>query len=301
MTSGEIRQSFLDFFKSKRHTIVPSSSLLSSPPNLLLFTNAGVESVQVPSSWAASIAPSNHPRAADAPSGIRRRGGELANDLEDVGLNATYHHRTFRDARQLEFLGDYFKREAIDWAVESVTEAMEIPKTAPLRHGVFAGQNPRRAGVSSIRKRTIFWAAGIHRGRSGQPTLFLEQKGQLLDQWARPARAGCSRSCILILRHERHQSGAGEPGQCGVHRDRRPRVLHPVQREPRRDLFAAAAAARRYRHGLQTDCRASSNARNNSLISPASFQLRNEHLRPIFDRLERMCGKRYGSTLPEEA
>src|SRR5688572_22060093 len=96
ITSAQTRQSFLDFFKSKGHTIVPSSSLMPDSPNLL-FTNAGMNQF-VPiflgqkkadvSKWAGAI-PGSDTRAADTQKCIRAGGKH--NDLEDVGLD-TYHH-----------------------------------------------------------------------------------------------------------------------------------------------------------------------------------------------------------------
>ncbi len=130
MTSSEIRQSFLDFFAARQHTIVPSASLLPDSPGLL-FTNAGMNPF-VPiflgdktpdvASWAGAI-PGANTRATDTQKCIRAGGKH--NDLEDVGYD-TYHHTLFEMLGNWSF-GDYFKTESLTWGWELITKVWGIP------------------------------------------------------------------------------------------------------------------------------------------------------------------------------
>jgi len=130
MTSAEIRQSFLEFFAAREHTLVPSSSLLPDSPGLL-FTNAGMNQF-VPiflgerqpdvASWAGSR-PARNTRAADTQKCIRAGGKH--NDLEDVGFD-TYHHTMFEMLGNWSF-GDYFKKESLEWGWDLVTKIWGIP------------------------------------------------------------------------------------------------------------------------------------------------------------------------------
>ena len=121
MTASEIRQQYLDFFRSKQHAIVASAPIVVKNDPTLLFTNAGMNQFK-DYFLGNKISPS--PRIADTQKCLRVSGKH--NDLEEVGVD-TYHHTMFEMLGNWSF-GDYFKAEAIAWSWELLTEVYKIPK-----------------------------------------------------------------------------------------------------------------------------------------------------------------------------
>ena len=131
MKSAEVRQKFLDYFKEKEHQIVPSAPMVIKNDPSLMFTNAGMNQFK---DIFLGNSPAKYPRVSDTQKCLRVSGKH--NDLEEVGLD-TYHHTMFEMLGNWSF-GDYFKKEAINWAWELLTEVLNIDKDR-LYASVFGG------------------------------------------------------------------------------------------------------------------------------------------------------------------
>jgi alanyl-tRNA synthetase len=296
MTSAEIRQSFFDFFREKQHTIVPSGSLLPDSPNLL-FTNAGMNQF-VPIFLGQQKPAWNPPRVVDTQKCIRAGGKH--NDLDDVGLD-TYHHTFFEMLGNWSF-GDYFKKEAIDWAWELVVERWGLPASRVY--------------------------ATVYKPGPGEPSEF-DQEAH--DHWARVfEEAGLDPAVHIVNGNKKDNFWMmGDTGPCGpcseLHID-----LTPEDRSPEMEIrgsklvnagvpecieiwnlvfiqFNADAGGtfsplpqRHVDTGMGFE-RITSMIQGTKNFTDFSRQISNyetDVFRPIFDEIEKLSGKKYGATLP---
>src|SRR3989440_11567443 len=299
MTSSEIRQSFLDFFKSKGHTIVPSASLMPDSPNLL-FTNAGMNQF-VPiflgqrtpdvDKWAGAI-PGLPTRAADTQKCIRAGGKH--NDLEDVGLD-TYHHTFFEMLGNWSF-GDYFKKEAIEWAWELLVERWKFP--------------PQRL------------YATVYQPGPGEPSEFDQEA---YDHWAHLFREADLDPKVHVLNGGRADNFwmMGDTGPCGpcseVHVDLTadgdtrgalvnqgdPRCIEIwnlvfIQFNANPDGSFTPLPQRHVDTGMGFERVTAiiQGTKNLTDFSGTTSNYDTDIFRPIFDDLEKLSDKKYASTLP---
>ena len=289
MTSAQIRQSFLDFFREKQHTIVPSSSLLPDAPNLL-FTNAGMNQF-VPIFLGQQKPPWKPPRVVDTQKCIRAGGKH--NDLEDVGLD-TYHHTFFEMLGNWSF-GDYFKKDAIEWAWELLVERWKFP--------------PQRL------------YATVYKPGTGEPSEF-DQEAQ--DHWTRVFREADLDPKIHVLNGGEADNFwmMGDTGPCGpcseVHIDLTPdgdtrgalvnkgdpRCIEIwnlvfIQFNANPDGTFMPLPQRHVDTGMGFE-RVTAIIQDTKNLTDFSGTISNydtDVFRPIFDELEKLSGKKYASTL----
>ncbi|MEP6602575.1 MAG: alanine--tRNA ligase [Spartobacteria bacterium] len=290
MTGPDIRQSFLDFFREKAHTVVPSSSLLPDAPNLL-FTNAGMNQF-VPIFLGQQKATWNPPRVTDTQKCIRAGGKH--NDLEDVGLD-TYHHTFFEMLGNWSF-GDYFKKEAIEWAWELVVDRWKL--------------SPQRL------------YATVYKPGPNEPSEFDQEA---YDHWARLFLDVDLDPAVHIVNGNKKDNFwmMGDTGPCGpcselhvdltpdgdtrgelVNKDD-PRCIEIwnlvfIQFNANPDGSFVPLPQRHVDTGMGFE-RATAliqGTKNFTDFSGIISNYETDIFRPIFDELEKVSGKKYASTLP---
>jgi len=291
MTSTQIRQSFLDFFREKQHTIVLSSSLLPEAPNLL-FTNAGMNQF-VPIFLGQQKPMWIPPRVADTQKCIRAGGKH--NDLEDVGLD-TYHHTFFEMLGNWSF-GDYFKKEAIEWAWELLVERWKFPA------------------------QRLY--ATVYKPGPNEPSEFDQEA---YDHWARLFREADLDPAIHVVSGGKADNFwmMGDTGPCGpcseVHVDltqdgdtrgalvnkEDPRCIEIwnlvfIQFNANPDGTFTPLPQRHVDTGMGFERVTAivQGTKNLTDFSGTISDYETDIFRPVFDELERLSGKKYAGTLPD--
>src|SRR5213082_3239414 len=299
MTSAQIRKSFLDFFREKQHTIVPSSSLMPETPNLL-FTNAGMNQF-VPIFLGQQKPPWKPARVADTQKCIRAGGKH--NDLEDVGLD-TYHHTFFEMLGNWSF-GDYFKKEAIEWAWELLVECWKFPaqrlyatvyQPGPEEPSEFdqeaydhwahlfreADLDPK-VHVLNGGKADNFWMMGDTGpcGPCSEVHMDLTPDGNTRGALVNKNDPRCIEvwNLVFIQFNAQPVAGGGDPGRI--------------------EYFPLAARHVDTGMGFERVTAIIQGTKNLSDFSGTISNYETDIFRPIFDEIEKLSGKEYTSTLPK--
>jgi len=195
MNSQKIRQQFFDFFESKKHEIVASSPIVIKNDPTLLFTNAGMNQFK---EFFLGNGKSKYNRIADTQKCLRVSGKH--NDLEEVGKD-TYHHTMFEMLGNWSF-GDYFKKEAIAWAWEILTEVYKIDKSK-LYVTVFEGDKGDHLGLDQ--EAYDFWKEIIPEDR----ILMGNKKDNFWEMGAQGPCGPCSEIHVDIRSEEERAKSSG--------------------------------------------------------------------------------------------
>ncbi len=303
MTSAQIRQSFLDFFREKQHTLVPSSSLMPDSPNLL-FTNAGMNQF-VPiflgekkadvSKWGGAV-PGSDTRAADTQKCIRAGGKH--NDLDDVGLD-TYHHTFFEMLGNWSF-GDYFKKDAIEWAWELVVGRWKFP---PQRIYATIYNPDKSIGDPADRDEEAwnFWAEKF-RSVGLDPAVHIVNGNKKDNFWMMGETGPCGPCSELHV----DLTPAGDTGGALVNKGTAECIeiwnLVFIQFNANPDGTFSPLPAQHVDTGMGFERVASIIQGTKDFTDFANAKISNyetDIFRPIFDEIEKHSGKHYTSTLPQ--
>ncbi|HEX3890440.1 MAG TPA: alanine--tRNA ligase [Verrucomicrobiae bacterium] len=296
MTSAQIRQSFLDFFKSKQHTIVPSSSLMPDSPNLL-FTNAGMNQF-VPIFLGQTKCPYNPGRAADTQKCIRAGGKH--NDLDDVGLD-TYHHTFFEMLGNWSF-GDYFKREAIDWAWELVVTIWKFPPQR-LYATIYSPDKSKNDPSEFDQEAWNFWAEKF-RSVGLDPAVHIVNGNKKDNFWMMGETGPCGPCSELHVDLTPNGDTRGSLVNKGDARCIEIWNLVFIQFNANPDGTFSPLPAKHVDTGMGFERVTSIIQGTKNFSDFANAKISNyetDIFRPIFNELEKLSGKKYGSTLPGDA
>src|SRR5580692_485078 len=292
-SSNEIRRDFLDFFKSKQHTIVPSSSLMPDSPNLL-FTNAGMNQF-VPIFLGQIACPYKPGRAADTQKCIRAGGKH--NDLDDVGLD-TYHHTFFEMLGNWSF-GDYFKKEAIDWAWELVVGIWKFPPKR-LYATVYSPDKTQNDPSEFDQEAWNYWAEKF-RSVGLDPKIHIVNGNKKDNFWMMGDTGPCGPCSELHVDLTPEGNTEGKLVNKGDARCIEIWNLVFIQFNANPGGTFSPLPAKHVDTGMGFERVTSIIQGTKAFKDFAHAKISNyetDIFRPIFDALEQLSGKKYGSTLP---
>lgn len=274
MTSKEIRKQFLDFFESKEHLIVPSAPIVLKDDPTLMFNNSGM--AQFKDFFLGYKKPTS-PRIADTQKCLRVSGKH--NDLDDVGKD-TYHHTMFEMLGNWSF-GDYFKKEAIDWAWELLTEVYKIPKEN-LYVTVFEGDE--KDGTAQDEEALELWKKHIAEDR----ILFGNKKDNFWEMGETGPCGPCSEIHVDIRSAEEKMK---TPGRDLVNQDH-PQVIEVwnlvfMQYLRKADGSLEILPSKSIDTGMGFE-------RLAMVLQGKTSNYDTDVFRPLIDDLERISGKKYG-------
>ncbi len=303
MTSREIRQSFLDFFRQQQHSIVPSSSLMPDSPNLL-FTNAGMNQFvpiflgerQADASRLPGAIPGLDTRAADTQKCIRAGGKH--NDLDDVGLD-TYHHTFFEMLGNWSF-GDYFKKDAIDWAWDLVTGVWKFPKNR-VYATVYCPDTSKGDPSEFDQEAWNFWAEKF-RAAGLDPAVHIVNGNKKDNFWMMGETGPCGPCSELHIDLTPNGDTAGTLVNKGSPSCIEIWNLVFIQYNANPDGTFSPLPAQHVDTGMGFERVTSIIQGTQGFKDFANARISNyetDIFRPIFDELEKLSGRRYGSTLPK--
>ena len=280
MTSQQIRQSFLDFFKNKQHLIVPSAPLVAKSDPTLMFNNSGM--AQFKDYFLGNGTPPSR-RIADTQKCLRVSGKH--NDLEDVGFD-TYHHTMFEMLGNWSF-GDYFKKEAIQWAWELLTDVYKLPKDR-LYVSVFEGD--AKDGVPFDQEAWDLWKPIV-----GEERIILGNKKD--NFWEMGDTGPCGPCSEIHIDLRPADEVAATPGKSLVNADH-PQVVEiwnlvfmQFERKADGTLLPLPATHVDTGMGFERLCMA---------IQGKTSNYDTDVFQPTIQVLEKLSGKKYGSGIEAE-
>ena len=275
MTAQDIRQAFIRYFEEKDHLIVPSAPIVIKDDPTLMFTNAGMNQFK---DVFLGVKAAAAPRVADVQKCLRVSGKH--NDLEEVGHD-TYHHTMFEMLGNWSF-GDYFKKEAIDWAWELLTDVYKIDK-ARLYATVFEGDE--QLGVSADEEAYRAWQKHLPAER----ILYGNKKDNF---WEMGETGPCGPSSEIHIDLRSDEERAVEDGAGLVNRDHE-RVIELwnlvfIQFNRKADGSLETLKS----HGIDTGM---GFERLCMVLQHKESNYDTDVFMPIIGSIERMSGIRYGS------